>query len=657
MKDTPTGAISDAEGKFTFIALQNDILEITYVGKKPVIYSKLSPSMKEIIITMEDDAMDVEDVVVTGYQNVGRRDMVGSFTQIKADDIKIAGASSITDMLQGQVAGMIVTNQSSRVGSTSKIKIRGTTTLGNSDPIFVVDGIIQPDPIKMNASTGLIDDMKNIIGDQVSWLNPDDINTITVLKDASATAIYGSRASNGVIVITTKKPKFGDKLSITYSGTLTVAPRPNYNQFNYMNSQERIIFLKRKTQLEGMNTDWFDLLTRTAVSHNHNFSVSGASAKSTYRVSAGYNRQNGNEKGNKKDRFTANSNIDFQLHEKVKLSFGLNATIDKTTGYSGQVNPLKYATETSRAIPALEEDGIYAYYNVRNDYQYNNQTPYLKFNILNELENSTSNVGNGRISANINFNWKVIESLTYELTAGYNYSQSDRDSYVSEKTLLIAQKYRGYDYNSIDPTSPWYKAALLPHGGEKFTSNANNQSYNIQNKLIFQKEFNSNNRLNVMLGVEVSSSANKNAQNTVYGFAKDRGNILVSPTTPQQFTPLTNSLNGFLVLNNLYTGRVAFEEYTNNFVSLFATAAYTFKSRYVINANVRNDMSNRFGQDTNNRFDPTFSVGAAWRLSDEPWMESVNNVFSNINLKVTYGVQGNANLTTSPDLILKQQGL
>lgn len=693
---TPVGAITDTKGAFTFIANSNSTIEVSFTGKKSVVVKENEPG-KFLSIILKDDALAVEDVVVTGYQTVNRKDMVGSQTTIKAENIQMSGVNNISEMLQGQVAGMIVTNSSSRVGATPKIKIRGTTTFGNTDPLFVVDGIIQPDPIQMNASSGIIEDMKTMIGDQVSWLNPSDINTITVLKDASATAIYGARASNGVIVITTKKPKHGDRLSISYRGSLSVTPRPNYDQFNFMNSQERIIFseeafaagaryssepiqddntyegvyakylagavkesyfIERKKYLEGLNTDWFDLLTCTTVSQQHNISVSGASEKATYRVSAGYNRTLGQEIGNDQDRFTVNSNVGLELHRKVKLTFGINATIDNTAGFGSGVNPLFYATQTSRSIPAYENDGTYAYHKILNSYQYNSQNAYLNYSILNERDNSESSIFNAGVNGSLNFSWEITNWLKYEFTGGASYKQADRDMYMSEKTTYVAKTHRGYDYNTVDPMNPWYTAALLPHGGEKFTSSASNQSYNIQNKLIFQKAFNDDSRLNVMLAMEISSSANRDNQNTIYGFSADKGNKLIPPTHPDKFKSLGNAtFEGFGLLNGIYSGKVAQSEYTNNFMSLFMTAAYSFKDRYVVNANIRNDRSNRFGQDTNRKFDPTFSVGGAWRLSSEPWMDGVNHVFSNVNFKVTYGIQGNANLSTSPDLILIQQAI
>lgn len=696
VKGSPVGAITDDKGIFTIVTSRNVIFEVSFMGMKSEEVNVATATLP-LVIALKEDALAVDDVVVTGYQTVNRRDMVGSHTTIKADDIRIEGVTNILDMLQGQVAGMIVTNSSSRVGSSPKIKIRGTATFGSTDPIFVVDGIIQPDPIQLNSGIDMAEDLENIIGNQVSWLNPNDIETITVLKDASATAIYGSRASNGVIVITTKKPKNSDRLNINYHGGLTVKPRPRYSNFNYMNSQERIIFseevfaegaryvkdpipeyntyegiyyqylagtmsekafFKRKVELESMNTDWLDILTRTAVSTNHNISISGASEKATYRVSLGYSNDKSVEKGNSGDRITANAGIGLQLHKKVRFDFSLNASLSNTSGYGPGVNPLQYATTTSRAIPAYDEDGSYSLYKMDNTYQFNNANKYLKYSILNEMEHSESTVSSGNINASLTFSWDVTKWLKYEFTGGASYATSDRSSYASEQTFYIAKGYRGYDYNTVDPTDPWYNAAMLPRGGEKFRSNAINRSYNLQNKLIYQKEFNDNHRLNVMFAMEVRSASSNDAQNTIYGFAHDKGNMLIKPTAPNVFAPIgTSSSGGFGILDGLYSGRVGQKEYENNFMSFFMTAAYSIKNKYVLNANARNDMSNRFGQDANHRLDPTYSFGVAWRVSAEPWMESLNKIFTNVNLKATYGIQGNANLRTSPDLILIQTNI
>lgn len=700
VKGTTIGVTTNADGEFSLSvpAVETSELMFSFMGMKSLtLKCSDRPKQGDWVITMKDDVivMDEVNVVSTGYQTVNRRDMVGSFSQVKAEDIMVAGAVNITDMLQGQIPGMIVTRSSARAGSSANIKIRGTATLGNTDPIFVVDGIIQEDPIRLNASSGQIDDIKNIIGDQVSWLNPHDIETITVLKDASATAIYGSRASNGVIVITTKKPKSGDRISVRYSGSFSFTPRLRYDQFNLMNSQERVMFAEevfslgslyssepipdmntpegvmrlfflgkiseeeywtRRDYLETLNTDWLKLLTRRALTHSHNVSFGGGSERATYSASLGYNKQEGQEVGNDTERFTSRVALNMRLHDKVRMAISLDGTIGKTTGYANGVNPLDYATTTSRAIPAFDENGDYAYYLKTNFYKYNEESEYLSYNILNEMDNSRSTVKTGRVGVSLDFSWDLTSWLKYQLTGGYSYNSVNTDKYSTERTFYIANKYRGYDYGTVTSTNPWYAAAQLPYGGELFSSTATQHSYNIQNKLMISKNFDENNRLNIMLGAEIRSSMNHSTQTTFWGYVPDRGHIFIQPTLPEKIVPIatTYTVTGFSVLNDLYNKRAAISKKTDNFFSLFATLAYSFMNRYVFNFNVRNDASNRFGQDVNRRFDPTYSFGLSWRMSEEPWMESFHNIVSDLNFKVTYGIQGNANLNKSPDVIFSR---
>ena len=670
---------------FSFVGMETK--EIKYEGQDTI-----NVQLREAV-----NEMDEVNVISTGYTNVNRKDMVGSYTMVKAEDIMMPAYSTIDQMLQGQVPGMIVRSTSARAGTSPKIQIRGTSTLlGNQDPIWVVDGIIQDDPISLNATTDMTQDMKDIVGNQISWLNPNDIETITVLKDASATAIYGSRASNGVIVITTKKGKIG-RMSINYAGNLSISPRPRYSQFKLMNSQERIQFseeayetglyyqeeplqqiytyegllnmyqrgtisgdefIAQRDYLESVNTDWLDLLTRTTLNQSHNLSVSGASEKINYTVSAGYNRTNGQEKGNSNDRLTGRVSVGINLRENINVNLAINGTIGKTKSFTG-VNPLDYALSTSRAIPAFNPDGSYAFYRQTFTYRYNSEAEAngIGFNVLNELENSGSEIKNSLVSMNLNFSWKILDWLEYQFTGSYSYSNVDGTSWQGERSTAVASAYRGYDYGSIDPNDPWFSAALMPFGGVLFTSSGITDSYNIQNKILFSKQFNENQRLNAMVAMEVRSSHEYNDQNTRWGYVKDRGNKFISPLDPSQFESLGSSnLSGFGVFDNLYKGRTAVSEQTNNFFSLFATLAYSLKNRYVFNFNVRNDISNRFGQDVNKRIDPTYSLGASWRITEEPFMQN-QEWLSALNLKVTWGIQGNALTNQSPELILYQQGV
>ena len=386
---TNQGVTSDSEGVFSIVAGPKDVLQVSFVGYKMGIVEIKGKTKLDVIL--EEDVKAMEEVVVTGYQTLRRSDMVGSTATVRASDIMMPAYTSIDQMLQGRVAGMMVMNTSSRVGTSPKIRIRGTSTiLGNQDPLWVVDGVIQPDPLPLDQNDMMVDDLKNILGNQISWLNPADIETITVLKDASATAIYGSKAANGVIVITTKRGQT-DRMTVNYSGTFSFRARPHYGLFNLMNSAERIQFSREAfaagavyesapvaslgsyegimtmfydklvskdeaelaiQKLEETNTNWFKLLTRNSFSHNHNVSISGGSEKIVYNASLGFNDQSGVEKNNDAKNLSGRLNLGVRLHPKFYLDISLIGSVNQTWGYSAGVNPMGYATSTSRSVLA-----------------------------------------------------------------------------------------------------------------------------------------------------------------------------------------------------------------------------------------------------------------------------------------------------------------
>lgn len=701
IKGTNRGTNSDIGGKYSLVLPSGDIvLQFSFLGMETKDIKVNLTQNTTINVTLMDKESRIEEVVVsTGYQEVNKKDMVGAYSSFKLDDVLMPNYSSIDKMLQGIVPGMIVTNSSSRVGTSPSIQIRGTSTLlGDSSPLWVVDGIIQEDPIKINASTYMSDDIKNIIGNQVSWLNPQDIETITVLKDASSTAIYGSKASNGVIVITTKQARgIGDRLTINYNGNVTVNTRPNYGQFNLMNSQERIQFsdeifasgvpyssvplndyytyegtkrlfiegqisqqqfAAKREFFETANTDWFNLLTRNAVSQNHNVSLAGGSNKINFTSSIAYFKEQGQEIGNDAEKYTGRVGVGFQLSETVRLNVSMTGSYNVNQGFGYGVNPFGYATQTSRAIPAYDEEGEPVYYQKARTYSYNAIQQSLNYNFINERDNSTSLTESFRFAANADLNWKILPWLSYNFTGGYNLYDSAMSSYMSEQTYYVANTYRGYNYGTVQPDSDFFKAAILPFGGEYFTNDARQISYNIQNKFSMFWNLKNNSRLNILLGQELRSGTNVSTANTVWGYSKERGEAIIKPTLPQDLVPTSGSnytYTGYGILDQLYNNRWKRLNQTNNFLSFFATAAYTFNERYVVNASVRNDFSNRFGQDVNRRIDPTYSLGVSWRLGQEKFMEKYVPQITQFNIRATYGIQGNALTSESPDLILYRQ--
>lgn len=685
------GTVAGLDGNYslTIPASEGLILTFSFMGmeSKVVRYT----GKNTINVTLYNAITEIDEVIVTGYQNIQRRDLVGSLTTIKADDILMPSFTTIDQMLQGRVAGLMVTNSSSRAGTAPQIKIRGTNTLlGNQDPLWVVDGIIQEDfDVDLGINSTMTQDLKDIIGNQISWLNPNDIENITILKDASATAIYGSKASNGVIEITTKK-NTTDRMTINYSSNFNIGQRPNYGMFNMMNSQERLRFsqeafewgtayyempYKESSTYEGLlrmfqehdiseseyrnayremetrNTDWFKLLTRRSFSHNHNLSISGGTNRFNYAASVGYSNTEGQEIGNNNERMTGRLSITIRPSEKLTINAILNGTVGTTNGFAG-VNPMEYATNTSRAIDP------YANYQQKSGYSYNSNIQSLSYNFINERDNSGSKARSSRLGASLDLKWRVLDWMTYQFSGGYTDNNATNESWYTERSFYIASNYRGYDYNSVSPTSADFKAAQLPFGGQLFTNNSNQYSYNIQNKLQFSKEFNPDHRLNALVGMELRSTTLKATNNTVWGYVPDRGESIVAPTRPEDFQPIGGSAaTGWGILDRMYSGLWKRTDNTNNFFSVFATAAYSFKNRYVVNMNVRNDASNRFGQDANKRLDPTYSFGFSWRATEEEFMKKHVSWITMLNFRGTYGIQGNALTRLSPELILSQNDL
>lgn len=698
-KGSTIGITTDVDGNFTLV--------LTGEGPIPLVFSFIGMETKEVIckddkpikVVMEETALALDEVVVDGgYQQLPRKDMVGSFTTVKADDIRQSAYTSIDQMLQGRVAGLVAVNTSSRVGRAPKLIIRGVSTLlGNTDPLWVVDGIIQPDPLPFNATDALTSDLSQMVASQVSWLNPADIESVTVLKDASATAVYGSKASNGVIVVTTKKGQ-ADRLSVNYSLSMGVRFRPNYDQFDFMNSQERIRFSKEAydagaryqyepypqtctyeglmfllnnntineeyynqqvSWLETLNTDWFKLLTRNSFNHNHNLSISGGSQKSTYTASFSYNNSKGVETGNDTDQFNVRLGFNSELTERLRLNMSMNGTIGNSYGFGAEVNPMDYATSTSRALPAYDQNGNLLYYLSLYNYRYNKDQIPLGYNILNERDNSYAKMKDNRFDASLNINYKILPWMSYQLVGGISSSSSDSRSYAGERTTYVARNYRGYDYGSEEVNSEKFKAAVLPYGGELYTSDSKSISYNMQHKLVFSHNFKEGHRLNAMLAAEIRSTTYRRGTNTVWGFVPERGEKIMQPTPPGKLEPIgmTIPTDDWGLLEAIYNGKWTSTERTDNYFSFFATLAYSFKDKYVLNANVRNDVSNRFGQDVNKRFDPTYSFGLSWRLGEEAFIKDNISWLDQLNIRGTFGIQGNVVNSISPELILSQGGV
>lgn len=716
IKNTSSGTSTGPNGEFSFLRVpENAVVIISMLGyetmeigirktgKGYTAYAvnnaqsggvkSSEGNMVNINVTLNKKELEMQDVVVTGYMNVNKGMYVGAVYSVKADDIKIGGETSIDQMLQGVVPGMSVMVQSGQVGATPKIRIRGTSTiLGNQEPLWVVDGVIQRDPLPIPSGSGALagdpGELRLIASNAISWLNPNDIDNITVLKDASATAIYGSQAANGVIVLTTKKARPG-QLSVSYSGSFSIGQRPTYGTYDLMNSQELMQFSKevyqgrdsytyevlpigyggliqqlqdktidfatyteRYRKMENQNTDWFSALFRNTFNQNHNVSIAGGTDRIVNRTSFSMQQQKGEAKGNDLKTFTASSNTTLRFGSRLTVNLMLNGSIRETDGFTYGVSPFDYAYNTSRTIPMYNDDGTLFYHEKRGEASTSipNKTSYL-YNIQNEINNTGTKNTTTTLSSTVDVRLQVLKGLEYQGLLSYTTASSNVKSFATELSYFITQK-RGYEFGSVPSNSPEELSSRLPFGGLAQLEAASNKGYTFRNSLVYNKQFGQLHNMILQGGVEARSSLAEGNTATRYGYLRYRGESYA----PVPLAPTFIVGSG---LENLHesmrlNSRIVNQE--SNYLSEYFSAVYGFDQRYIINFNGRLDASNRFGQDKNKKFQPTWSVGGRWRVGNEKFMQRVKWLNS-FDLSATYGYQGNAVEAVSPYLIATDGGL
>ena len=458
---TSGGAITDENGRYMILVPNENgtVIVFSSIGfeKKEVAVG----DKKVIDVTMTEKSAYLDEVVVTGYQNVNRRELASAVSQIEMDEIKLSDKFSIDQMLAGQVAGMSVTTTGGGPSATPKIRIRGTSSLyGNTAPLWVLDGIILDDnSVNWDASGNLdplAEDAQYLVGNAIAGVNPNDIESITVLKDASATAIYGVQAANGVIVVTTKKGRNGPA-QVTYNGSVSINQRENYRRLYLMDAGERVQLSKdlldsrlsytRKdfnlgyemlkaqydakkltrsqfdaavTEMIDRNTDWFDLLFRNAVTQNHTLSLSGGNESTTYYSSVGASISQGTAREEVSKRYTATLKVNSWISPKVYIGFQLNGSITDNQGYHSSFNPDSYARETARTIPAYNADGSLFFYRPYESFSTSNMANQTyAFNALHESQTTGNYADLASLTGLMNFVWKIYDGLRYEMTGSY----------------------------------------------------------------------------------------------------------------------------------------------------------------------------------------------------------------------------------------------
>lgn len=688
LKGTTVGTATDVNGNFKFLVPQdkNTVLVFSFIGMKRLeVPAQFGEPMK---VTLEEDATELDEVNVisTGYYNVDKRHLTSSVTSLKMDDIMMPGVSTIDQMLEGNVPGMIFMQNSGQVGAAPKLKIRGTTTvLGSTAPLWVLDGVILTDPVNVDPQQINDLDFVNLLGNAISGLNPDDIERIDVLKDASATAIYGPQASNGVIVITTKKGKVGAP-SVSYSMTGTFRRRPHYSDraVNVMNSKERIDFSReivekrlkigsltswvgyeaavndlykgvidygefsRKVKdMETCNTDWFGILLQNSFSHNHSLSLSGGTENIRYYTSLGYSDESGNIRKESNKRYTGMAKINVN-YNKFMMSFSLNANLQKKNYTPSEVNLMGYAYNTSRSVRAYDESGELWFYQ-RHDGE-NTGNYDRPFSIINERDNTYNKIKTDQVGLTLSLDYKFTPWLRANTQFSYNVSHSNNETYYGEDTWYAASLRRfSLITNKIDAN----RTELLS-GGELRLDDTKNENYSLRGQLIFNSFLDKENEHQFTASVigEVSSGIYNGSKIVHRGYIPDRGMLFDKvDIAVNEFNKL--KYPAYYTWMNSDDARGTLKDNLTRKAGLIATMTYMYRNSYILNANMRIDASNKFGDASNERLLPIWSVSGRWNLHENVLKNS--SKINTLALKLSFGYQGNMSAQESPRLIIKKE--
>ena len=665
---TTLGVITDMDGKFT-INVPDGVttLQCSYVGyESQTIHLVAGKSSYEIVLQPSAHMLDA--VVVTGYQTIERRKLTAAVTKLDITDDKIGSVMSIDQALSGQVAGLSSIASSGAPGAAPKIRIRGTASLnGTQDPLWVLDGV----PMTGTEIPTMEDlkDIDNIYQSAIAGLNPADIESITVLKDAAATAIYGARAANGVIVITTKNGKAG-KPQITFSTKLSYSPKFDIDRLNLLNSDEKVnlelgllqsdyTFRENKgdvagiisrygltdaykaggwnalstaaqneiTNLRGINTDWNDILFRGTFNQEYNASLSGGSEKATYYTSLGYYDEKGNVKGVEANRLSLVLKTSYKVNKILKVGASLfaNRRTNKSnlTDADGFTNPVYYSRRANPYQLPFDENGNYIYdMNVQGKGEAG-----MKFNVFEERDNTsyeqTTNALSAIFDVELRFNdkFKATSQVGLQLDAVSKESVADHDTYAMRKDKEFTSMWIGNEYKSF-----------LPDGGKHTEAANTNSQVNWKAQAEYRDSYNDIHEFEMMAGTEIRKTWYSSLNSTGYGY--DRKTLTTKPVIfPNESWARSYPLHTKTYVENAYA-------------SFFSTASSSLLHRHTVGASVRFDCSDIFGVSKKYRFLPLYSFSGLWRISNEPFMKNFKRI-DNLVIRASYGIQGNIDKNTS----------
>ena len=693
------GVATNHNGQFTITVPAGKKLEFSYIGMQKQV---LTPKNGMKVYMKPDQSVQVDEVVVTGMQKMDKRLFAGATTKIDADKAKLDGVADISRSLEGRAAGVSVQNVSGTFGTAPKIRVRGATSIyGSSKPLWVVDGVIMEDVVEVSADQLSSGDAETLISSAIAGLNTDDIESFQILKDGSATSIYGARAMAGVIVVNTKRGKAGSS-KISYTGEFTMRLKPSYSQFNIMNSQEQMS-VYREMQNNGFfsfqgsyrasdsgvygkmyhlmndydpntgqfalantpeamyrylqaaeyrNTNWFDELFSSSISHNHSISMSSGTEKAQYYSSFSVMNDPGQTKlRSSVQRYTANVNANYNISKKVTLNLIGNAAYRKQEGIGsdgqGQdvvsgavtrdfdINPYSYALRTSRTMDPNE-------FYVRN---------YAPFNINHELQNNYIEVDAVDAKFQGDLRYKPIRTLELRMLASYKFSQAVTTRKITEVSNL-AQSFRMMDDATMRDSNPWLYTdpdvvnslpiSVLPEGG--FYREAKNKMnyWNFNVSANYNDVFADKHIVNLLGAIEIDNT--DRVASSFNGVGMQYLNGMLGSYDYRYFKQASEDNSIYYSVNNGYTRGAKF----------FINANYSYMGRYTLNGTIHYEGSNRMGRSTKARWLPTWNISGAWNAHEESWFEDVfKDKLTHATIRTGYSLTGDKPAITNAMVIIE----
>lgn len=698
IQGTKVGTVTDIDGNFTLSANRaNPMLEISYIG---MVTQKVKGS-SNMKITLQTDSKTIDEVVVTGMVKVDKRLFSGSTSKIDASSAKIDGVADISRSLEGKAAGVSVQNVSGTFGTAPKIRVRGATSIyGSSKPLWVVDGVIMEDVVDVSSDQLSSGDANTLISSAIAGLNSDDIESFEILKDGSATSVYGARAMAGVIVVTTKKGKAG-QAKISYTGEYTMRLKPSYSTFNIMNSQDQMSVYQELQQkgflnyaeisnatnsgvygkmyellntydpttgqfalantnearaaylrdAEFRNTNWFSELFSNSIQHNHSVSITAGTEKAQYYASVSAMYDPGWYNKSQVERYTANFNANYKLSKKLTAGIIGNASYRKQEApgtISATTNPV--TGEISRAFDINPYS--YALNSSRaldpNTYYTRNYSP---FNIFHELENNyiDLNVVDFRMQASLSY--KPITKVELTALGAVKYTATTNEHNIKDDSNQAAayramgnstiQKNNNYLYTNPDDIYA-LPVTILPNGGILDRTDNRMFGYDFRASAAYNDVYNEDHIVNLYGAMEVNSVERHATWFRGWGMQYNMGEI---PSWAYAvFKKSQEQGSDYYSLENTHERSAAF----------VGVATYSWKRRYSLTGTYRYEGTNRMGKSRSARWLPTWNLSGAWNAHEESWFEKLKPILSNFTAKLSYSLtadRGPSSITNSRAVI------